>query len=82
MNTPVIHNIFPFRDYQDALNCINKFGWKGSREELRGLKTNGRDHGMKVARKRYFDLLDRRKEVDGVCISTRGNPELVKQITA
>lgn len=82
VKTPIIHNIFPFRDYQDASTCINKFGWKVSREELRGLKTNGRDYGIKVARKRYFDLLDRRNEVEGVCVSTRGNPELVNLITS
>ncbi len=82
VKTPVIHNIFPFRDYQDALTCVTKFGWKVSSEELNGLKTHGHDYGLKIARKRYFDLLDRKHEVDGVCISTRGNPELVKQITA
>lgn len=81
VKTPIIHSIFPFRDYSDALTCIKKFGWKVSREELRGLKS-GRGYGIKAARKRYLDLLDRQDEVEGVCISTRGNPELVKQITS
>lgn len=80
IETPIIHNIFPFRDYKDAIVTIRKFGWKVPREELHGLKTRGPDYGLKMARKRYYDLLDRQSEANGVCISTRGNPELVKLI--
>lgn len=80
--TPIIHNIFPFRDYQDALTCVRKFGWKVSRAELDALRTHGHGYGLKVARERFLDLLDRQDDVEGVCISTRGNPELVKMITA
>lgn len=79
---PLIHNIFAFRDYEDAVACKQKFGWQISDEELHGLKTKGPRYGLDAARKRYYDLLDRRDIVEGVCISTRGNPELVRQITS
>ena len=78
----LIHNIFPFRDYEDAVACKQKYGWKVSSEELHGLKTKGPKYGLEVAKKRYYDLLDRRDIVEGVCISTRGNPELVRLITS
>ena len=77
----LIHSVFPFRDYDDAIACTKKFGWKVSKEELHGLKTRGPEYGLEVARKRYYDLLDRRDIVEGVSISTRGNPELVRLIT-
>jgi len=79
---PLIHSIFPFRDYEDAVACRRKFGWKISNIELHGLKTKGPNYGLDVARKRYYDLLDRRDIAEGVCISTRGNPELVRLITS
>jgi 5,10-methylenetetrahydrofolate reductase len=82
IKAPLIHNIFPFRDYDDAVACKQKFGWDISREELHGLKTKGPKYGLEVARQRYYDLLDRRDIAEGVCISTRGNPELVRQITS
>ncbi|MHB2037218.1 MAG: methylenetetrahydrofolate reductase [Nitrososphaerales archaeon] len=82
VKAPLIHNIFPFRDYDDAVSCKQKFGWRISTKELHGLKTKGPNYGLEVARKKYYDLLDRRDIVEGVCISTRGNPELVKLITS
>ncbi len=82
VKAPVIHSIFPFRDYDDAVACKEKFGWRISEEELHGLKNRGPKYGMEVARKRYYDLLDRRDMVEGVSISTRGNPELVRLITS
>ena len=77
----LIHTVFPFRDYEDAIACIHKFGWKVSKKELHGLKTHGPEYGLELARRRYYDLLDRRDVVEGVSISTRGNPELVRLIT-
>ncbi len=79
---PLIHNVFAFRDYEDAIACKQKFGWLISDEELHGLKTRGPRFGLEAAKKRYYDLLDRRDIIEGVCISTRGNPELVRQITS
>lgn len=82
IKVPIVHSIFPFRDYEDAIACKEKFGWIISKDELHGLKTRGPSYGLEVAKKRYYDLLDRRDIVDGVCISTRGNPELVRLITS
>ncbi len=80
VNVPIVHNIFPLKDYDDAVMCIQKFGWKISQEELHGLKTLGPSFGIESARKRYFDLLDRKELSQGACISTRGNTEVVRQI--
>jgi 5,10-methylenetetrahydrofolate reductase len=77
---PIIHNVFPLRDYEDAIMCIEKFGWKISEEELHGLKTQGPTFGIELARDRYFGLLDRKEIAQGACISTRGNIEVVRQI--
>jgi len=77
---PIVHNIFPLRDYEDAVMCIQKFGWKISEDELHGLKTQGPKFGVERARERYFGLLDRKEISQGACISTRGNTEIVRQI--
>lgn len=79
---PMIHNIFPLKDYQDAVFCVEKFGWKISEQELHGLKTLGPKFGVETARKRYFGLLDRKEISQGACISTRGNTEIVRQIVS
>jgi 5,10-methylenetetrahydrofolate reductase len=77
---PIVHNIFPLKDYDDAVICIQKFGWKISENELHGLKTQGPKFGIDTARKRYFGLLDQKEISQGACISTRGNIEVVRQI--
>jgi len=77
---PIVHNVFPLKDYDDAVMCIQKFGWKISEEELHGLKTQGSKFGLETARKRYFGLLDHREISQGACISTRGNTEIIRQI--
>jgi 5,10-methylenetetrahydrofolate reductase len=79
---PIIHNIFPLKDYEDAITCVQKFGWKISEEELHGLKTHGSKFGLETARKRYSDLVDRKEIAQGACISTRGNIEVVRQIVS
>jgi 5,10-methylenetetrahydrofolate reductase len=79
---PILHNIFPLRDYEDAVSIVKRFGWKIPDEELHGLKLKGAQFGINSARKRYFGLLDRKEISQGACISTRGNPEIVRQIIA
>ncbi|MCL4517831.1 MAG: methylenetetrahydrofolate reductase, partial [Thaumarchaeota archaeon] len=82
INRPIIHNVFPLRGYEDALACKRKFGWGISDEELRKLKTGGIDYGAEQARKRYQSLLENKEIAQGACISTRGNIEIVRQITS
>jgi 5,10-methylenetetrahydrofolate reductase len=82
INIPMIHNIFPLKDYEDAITCVQKFGWKISEGELHGLKIYGSKFGIENARKRYFGLLDRKEISQGACISTRGNTDLVRQIVS
>jgi 5,10-methylenetetrahydrofolate reductase len=79
---PIIHTVFPIKDYEDGINCVRKFGWSISQDELRNLKTRGSVYGLEMARFRYHSLLDRKDSIEGVCISTRGNPELARFITS
>ena len=82
VEAPIIHSIFPFRDYEDAVKCVQKFGWNVSERELHDLKTKGERAGVEMARERYFSLLDRKDVSQGVSISTRGDSELVRQIVS
>lgn len=82
ISLPIIHNIFPLKDYDDAVSCIEKFGWTISSSELRTLKAKGAGFGLEMARKRYQWLLDRKDGAQGVCISTRGDPENARLITS
>ena len=82
IKTPIIHNIFPFRSYEDAVACTIKFGWKVSNDELHQLKTRGAEYGLELSRERYHRLLDRKDIAQGACISTRGNVELARRITS
>ncbi len=81
IDSPIIHSIFPLRSYEDALYCIQKFGWKISHAELRELKTRGEEYGLEMARTRYQGLLRRRGLIQGASISTRGNSEIVRLIS-
>lgn len=77
---PIIHTIFPFRGYEDALLCSRKFGWAISDDELSTLKERGREYGIELARERYHGLVSQKGIAQGACISTRGDSELAKLI--
>jgi len=79
---PIIHSIFPLKNYEDGIACKEKFGWSITKEELAGLKTQGSEYGLEMARKRYHALIDRAEKAHGASISTRGNSELARQITS
>ncbi len=82
IKAPIIHNIFPLKSYEDAVKCIEKFGWTISQSELRDLKSGGSSIGLEMARKRYHSLIDRQDTIQGACISTRGDPETARLITS
>ena len=82
IQAPIIHNVFPLRGHEDALACRRKFGWVISDEELRKLKIGGIDFGVEQARNRYLSLMENKETAQGACISTRGNVEIVRQITS
>jgi len=77
---PIVHTIFPLQSYEDALNCVSKFGWNVSPTELEGLRQGGPEYGLAKARERYRDLLKHRDLAEGACISTRGDPERARLI--
>ncbi len=78
---PIVHTIFPLRGYEDAINCIQKFGWQIPDDELHVLKSKGSEYGLEMARRRYQGLLSRKDSAQGACISTRGDPEIARLIT-
>ncbi len=80
--SPIIHNIFPLKNHEDAVRCVEKFGWTIPANELRNLKSGGSSFGIEMARKRYHSLMDRKDKVQGACISTRGDPETARLITS
>lgn len=80
ISKPIIHSIFPLKDYEDALACVNKFGWGVSEFELANLKSKGSAYGIEMARSRYRGLLKNRHVIEGVSISTRGNPEVARYV--
>jgi len=82
INRPIIHNVFPLRNYEDAILCIEKFGWSISKQELSNLKIGGATFGLEMARKRYHSLLNMGDLANGASISSRGNPDYARQIVS
>lgn len=82
ISSPIIHSIFPLKNYEDGVKCVEKFGWSISQGELHKLKTDGPSFGLEMARSRYHSLIDRKDKAQGACISTRGDPEMARLVTS
>lgn len=80
IHKPILHSIFPIKDFQDAQFLIKKFGWGISEIELANLKRDGPRYGLEMAKQRYRALFHHRDLVQGVSISTRGNPEVARYV--
>jgi 5,10-methylenetetrahydrofolate reductase len=78
ISKPIVHSIFPIKDYEDGVNLVKKFGWNISEFELSNLKRDGPRYGLDMARQRYRALLHRKDLAQGVSLSTRGNPEVAR----
>jgi 5,10-methylenetetrahydrofolate reductase len=77
---PIVHSIFPLKDHEDASALVQKFGWGIRDSELANLKKGGPKYGIEMARDRYRSLFKHRDLVEGVSVSTRGNPEVARYI--
>lgn len=77
---PIVHSIFPLKDDEDAASLVQKFGWGITDFELANLKKGGSRYGLEMARERYRSLLRHKDLVQGVSVSTRGNPEVARYI--
>ena len=77
---PIVHSIFPLKDDEDAIGLVQKFGWGITDFELANLKKGGSRYGLEMARERYRSLLRHKDLVQGVSVSTRGNPEVARYI--
>ena len=82
ISSPIIHSIFPLKNYEDGVKCVEKFGWSISPRELHKLKTEGPGFGLEMARARYHSLIEKKDKVQGACISTRGDPEMARLVTS
>ena len=80
--SPIVHNIFPLKSYEDGVKCAEQFGWPISAGELHRLKTEGPGFGLEMARRRYHSLIERKDKAQGACISTRGDPEMARLVTS
>jgi 5,10-methylenetetrahydrofolate reductase len=82
VSKPIIHSLFPLKNYEDAVYCQEKFGWSIPKSEMEQLRIGGPGYGLEMARRRYRWLLDNSHLVEGVSISTRGNPEVARFVMA
>lgn len=80
IHKPIVHSIFPLKDDEDAASLVQKFGWGINDFELANLKKGGARYGLETARERYRALLSHKDLIQGVSISTRGNPEVARYI--
>lgn len=76
---PILHSIFPLLDKEDMNRAVMNFGWRVSEQEKAQL-TEGQEAGIKIASQKFEYLFSNRKKVDGVYISSRNRPELVRLI--
>jgi 5,10-methylenetetrahydrofolate reductase len=80
ISAPIVHSIFPLKDDEDAISLVRKFGWGISGSELARLKEGRSRYGIEMARDRYHSLLRHKDLIQGVSVSTRGNPEVARYI--
>jgi len=76
---PILHSIFPLLDEEDMKRAVTNFGWKISEEE-RNQISKGQEAAVRIAAQKFEYLFSNRKKVDGVYISSRNRPELVRLI--
>ena len=76
IRSPVLHNIFPFYSYDDAVDVSLRFKVHVAKPTLDQLKEGGVSAGVKAA-SRFRDVLRaNRGKVNGIFVSSRGEPEL------
>ncbi len=80
IRSPVLHNVFPFLSFNDAAKLSRRFGFKVSSAVLSELKASGASAGIRNASKFRDALASNRGKVNGVFISSRGEPELALRL--
>ncbi len=76
VRSPVLHNVFPFFSYDDAVTMSERFGLRMPKGALERLKASGLKAGLMMASEFRDALKSNRGKVNGVYISSRGRPEL------
>lgn len=80
VRSPVLHNVFPFLSYDDAVSLSERFGFKVPRQVLSDLRASGAAAGVRIASRFRSALESNRGKVNGVFISSRGEPELALRL--
>ena len=76
VRTPVLHDVFPLLSREDAVRMSQRWGFGVPRKALEELRESGRAAGLRRARAFLEALESDSRRVDGVYISSRGEPEL------
>jgi 5,10-methylenetetrahydrofolate reductase len=80
IESPILHNVFPFLSYEDALDVSRRFGFEVSKGSLSRLKEGGPNEGIRLAAEFRDILQSHRGKINGVYVSSRGEPELAIRI--
>lgn len=80
VRSPILHNIFPFYGHKDALDISRRFNLKLGKPLLDELKVGGVAAGVKIASSFREALEANKGKVNGVYISSRGEPELALRL--
>jgi len=76
VKSPILHNVFPLYSYEDAQEISRRFGLPIAKGILDELKEGGAAAGIRVAT-RFRDAMEANKgKVNGIFVSSRGEPEL------
>ncbi|MBI3859472.1 MAG: methylenetetrahydrofolate reductase [Thaumarchaeota archaeon] len=80
VRSPILHNVFPFRSRDDALEVSRRFGLKLPKHALDRLRDGGAQAGVKMARESLNLLRANKTKADGVFVSSRGDLELASKV--
>jgi 5,10-methylenetetrahydrofolate reductase len=80
IRSPILHNVFPFFGYDDALDISKRFQLPVSKELLDRLRAGGAAEGLRIASGFREALHANRGKVNGVYVSSRGEPELAIRV--
>ncbi len=76
IRSPILQNVFPFYSSEDAVRVSRRFGFGVGSDLLAELKDGGVTAGVRAAGRFRDALYSNRGKVNGVFVSSRGEPEL------
>lgn len=76
VRSPILHNVFPLYSYEDAMEISKRFGLPVAKRVLKELKEGGPAAGIKAATRFREAMQSNKGKVNGIFVSSRGEPEL------